>query len=123
MADKIYMKGYKGFNKDMTCRGKQYSENTVFEEDNAVVCSSGMHFCENPMDVLDHYGLLDIDCELNAFAEVEALDVCDTDDKKKYCTKKLRVGARLSFKGFVDACINFIFEKCNFKVTDKLTKA
>ena len=69
MADKIYMKGYKGFKKDMTCRGKQYSENTVFEEDNAVVCSSGMHFCENPMDVLDHYDLLDSDCELNAFAK------------------------------------------------------
>mgnify|MGYP000223008223 CR=1 FL=1 len=26
------MKGYKGFNKDMTCRNKQYAENTVFEE-------------------------------------------------------------------------------------------
>ena len=38
------MKGYKGFEKGLVCRGKQYAENTVFEEDNAVICSSGMHF-------------------------------------------------------------------------------
>ena len=36
------MKGYKGFNKDLTCRGKQYTENTVFEEESAAkaVCTS-----------------------------------------------------------------------------------
>lgn len=32
------MKGYKGFNKDLTCRGKQYAENTVFEEETAEIC-------------------------------------------------------------------------------------
>lgn len=52
------MKGYKGFNKDFTCRGKQYKENTVFEEEKAVICHSGLHFCENPFDVLDYYGFI-----------------------------------------------------------------
>ena len=47
------MKGYKGFRKGMVCRDKQYAENTVFEEEKAVICHSGMHFCENPLDVLD----------------------------------------------------------------------
>ena len=26
------IKGFKGFNKDMTCRGKRYEENTTYEE-------------------------------------------------------------------------------------------
>ena len=40
------MKGYKGFEKGLVCQGKQYKENTVFEEDKAEICKSGMHFCE-----------------------------------------------------------------------------
>lgn len=51
------MKGYKAFGKSMICRGKRYSENTVFEE-KAEVCMSGMHFCKNPLDVLDYYPLV-----------------------------------------------------------------
>jgi hypothetical protein len=105
------MKGYKGFEKGLICRGKQYAENTVFEEEKAVICNSGMHFCENPFDVLDYYGLVNDDGSFNDFAEVEALDKAETDDKKKYCTTKLRVGAKLSFAGFVKACVDFVMEK------------
>ncbi|MBO5701343.1 MAG: hypothetical protein J6S71_02785 [Clostridia bacterium] len=105
------MKGYKGFSKDLICRGKQYAENTVFEEDNAVICNSGMHFCENPFDVLDHYGFVNDNAELNEFAEVEALDKVFTDDNKKYCTKKLKVGAKLSISGFVKAFVEFTLSK------------
>ena len=105
------MKGYKGFAPGLVCRGKQYAENTVFEEDTAKICHSGMHFCENPFDVLDHYGLINDNGEFNDFAEVEALDPVQTDDKKKYCTTRLRVGAKLSFAGFVNACVDFLIEK------------
>ena len=105
------MKGYKGFDKGLVCRGKQYAENTVFEEEEAVICNKGMHFCENPFDVLDHYGLLDDNGDFNDFAEVEALDEAKTDDNKKYCTTKLKVGAKLSFAGFVKACVDFTLEK------------
>ena len=110
-------KGYKGFNKGLVCRGKQYSENTVFEEDNAVICKKGMHYCENPFDVLDYYGFVNDDGEFNEFAEVEALDKPNTDDNKKFCTKKLRVGAKLSFSGFVKACVDFAIEKTSFDTT------
>ena len=34
-------KGYKAFSKGLMCRGKQYAENTVFEEDDAKIGSSG----------------------------------------------------------------------------------
>ena len=40
------MKGYKGFKKGLMCRGKQYAEDTVFEEESAVICETGMHFCK-----------------------------------------------------------------------------
>ena len=105
------MKGYKGFDKGLVCRGKQYKENMVFEEDEAVICKKGMHFCNNPFDVLNHYSLVNSKGEFNDFAEVEALDECYTDDEKKYCTRKLKIGARLSFGNFINACVDFILEK------------
>ena len=113
------MKGFKGFDKGLVCRGKQYKENTVFEEEAAEICKSGMHFCENPFDVLEHYDLVGTDGSFNEFAEVEALDECLTDDNKKYCTKKLKIGAKLSFSGFVNACIEFIFEKTKIEEMDE----
>ena len=105
------MKGYKGFAPGLVCRGKQYAENTVFEEENAVICHRGMHFCENPFDVLDYYDLVRSDGTFNDFAEVEALADTKTDDSKKFCTTKLKVGTKLSFAGFVKACVDFVLEK------------
>ncbi len=105
------MKGYKGFSKGLVCRGKQYEENTVAEEKNAVICHSGMHYCKNPFDVLDHYGFIANDGSFNEFAEVEPLAAEHTDDGKKFCTTKLKIGAKLSFAGFVKACVDFMLEK------------
>lgn len=82
------MKGYKAFQKGLVCRGKQYAENTVFEEEKAEICNSGMHFCQNPLDVLEYYPLVNENGDISEFAEVEALDECKTDDNKKFCTKK-----------------------------------
>jgi hypothetical protein len=105
------MKGFKGFKPGLICKDKRYAENTTFEEDSAKICRKGMHFCANPFDVLDYYGLVNEEGELNEFAEVEALDECDTNDGKKYCTKKLRIGAKLSFGGFIQACVEFLLER------------
>ena len=105
------MKGYKGFAPGLVCLEKQYAENTVFKEEKAEVCHCGMHFCQNPFDVLDHYDLVREDGSFNDFAEVEALADTKTDDNKKFCTSKLKVGAKLSFTGFVKACVEFVLEK------------
>ena len=105
------MKGYKGFNRGLVCRVKQYKENTVFEEAEAVICEKGMHFCVNPFDVLNHYSLVNSKGEFNDFAEVEALDECYTDDGKKYCTRKLKIGIKLPFGNFINACVDFILGK------------
>ena len=105
------MKGYKGFEPGLICRGKQYAENTVFEEEEAEICSYGMHFCENPFDVLDYYGFINDTGDFNEFAEVEALDEVKTNDNRKYCTKKLKIGAKLSISKFINACVDFAIEK------------
>ena len=55
------MKGYKAFEKGLVCKGKQYAENTVFEEPEAVVCRKGMHYCHEPLAVLGYYDLVDDD--------------------------------------------------------------
>ena len=105
------MKGYKGFNPGLICKDKQYQENTVFEEPEAKICEKGMHFCENPFDVLDYYGLIRPDGTPNEFTEVEALDEPKTDDKKKFCSRKLKIGVKLGLSGFIRACVDFVLEK------------
>ena len=105
------MKGYKGFNPGLICKDKQYQENTVFEESEAKICEKGMHFCENPFDVLDYYDLIRSDGTPNEFAEVEALDEPKTDGKKKFCSKKLKIGVKLGLSGFIKACVDFVLEK------------
>ena len=109
--EKAYMKGFKAFNYDMTCRGKQYKENTIFEEDNASICNCGMHFCKEPLKVLDYYPLVDENGNMTQFAEVEALDECLTDDDEKFCTKKLKIGAKLDFAKLVNIAVNFDYKK------------
>lgn len=105
------IKGFKGFKKGLVCIEKQYAENTVFEEEKAEICSCGMHFCKNPFDVLDYYDLVNSDGSFNDFAEVEALADVKTDDNKKFCTTKLKVGAKFTFAGFIKACVDFVIEK------------
>ena len=104
-------KGYKGFNPGLICKDKQYQENTVFEEPEAKICKKGMHFCENPFDVLDYYDLIRPDGTPNEFTGVEALDEPKTDDKKKFRSRKLKIGVKLGLSGFIKACVDFVLEK------------
>ena len=109
------VKGYKAYKKGLICspngNKKQYAENTIFEEDAAQICSKGMHFCKRPLDVLKYYPLVDENGEVSEFTEVEALDECKTDNDEKFCTKKLKVGAKISFVELVQASVNFEMEK------------
>ena len=112
------IKGYKGFNKDMTCRGKQYKENTTYEEDGTEICKAGMmHFCENPYDVLDYYPLVNEDGDISDFAEVEAVGEVKKDGNK-CATTKLHIGAKLGLKAFLKACIDFTLEKTKYESED-----
>ena len=114
------MKGYKGFKKGLVCRDKQYAENTIFEETNAKICESGMHFCERPIDVLAFYPPCNENGNLNDFAEVEALDEALTDDNIKYTTKKLKVGAKIGIVGLIKAEVEYIKEQIAKTPPDEL---
>lgn len=49
-------KGFKGFNKDLTCREFQFKEGESFEHKGEVeLCQSGFHFCENPLACFHYY--------------------------------------------------------------------
>ena len=76
------MKGYKGFNKDMTCRGFQYSIGQTYEEPRAIICHSGFHFCETLKDCFDYY-----DRDSSLFCEVEVEGDIDREGNKCCCTK------------------------------------
>ena len=105
------IKGYKAFNKGMICKGKQYEENTTYEENGNKICEAGvMHFCENPFDVLNYYPLIDENGDISDFAQVEAIgDIYKREDKS--ATNKLHIGAKLGLKGFIKACVDFTIEK------------
>ena len=107
------MKGYKAYEKGLVCRGKQYKIGEIFEEEKAEICDIGMHYCENPLDCLDHYPLIDDNGEIVEMTEVEDLDEenRDTENNKKYCTKKLKIGAKLSLGEMIKASLEFIGEK------------
>ena len=81
------VKGYKVFNSDWTCRGKQYSCPGTFEEFvSPSVCNVGMHFCKNAADCFRYY---DFDPN-NHVAEVIAHGTV-AEDEYKCATNKLEI--------------------------------
>lgn len=48
-------KAFKGFNKDLICRGFQYEEGKEFETERAECCEEGFHACEYPLDCFAYY--------------------------------------------------------------------
>ena len=109
------MKGFKGFEKDFSCKGKQYEENMTYEEHGEGCCHKGvMHFCEDPWEVLNHYDLVDDNGNFSEFAEVEALGQVWNDGEKR-ATNKIHIGAKLGLKGFLKACIDFTLEKTKYE--------
>ena len=109
------MKGFKRFEKDFSCRGKQYEENMTYEEHGVGCCHKGvMHFYEDPWEVLNHYDLVDSNGNFSEFAEVEALGQVWNDGEKR-ATNKIHIGAKLGLKGFLKACIDFTLEKTKYE--------
>ena len=108
------LKGYKGFNGDLQCtpNGKifQYKIGGEYREENAELCKSGFHFCENPLDVFGYYPPSE-----SRFCEVEAAEVSSKkdSDSKRSC-KSIKIGAEISLKSMCDAAVKFIFERVDW---------
>ena len=95
------MKAYKGFNKDMTCRGFQFEEGKTYEEIEAKLCEKGFHACLNPIDVFKYYPLVD---SIYHSVEIDDDDVskeCGGDSK--ICGKKIKIGAKLTPREMIQA--------------------
>ena len=100
------MKAYKGFNSDMTCRGFQFEEGKSYEEERAEVCKSGFHACENPLDCFSFYAPATSEYhEVELDGDIEKSDVGDT----KVAATKIRIGAKLSIAGLVQAAIDHVY--------------
>ena len=106
------MRAFKGFNKDMTCRGFQYEEGKEYETEEASLCKSGFHACEMPLDCLGYYAP-----GRSEYHEVELQDVTDEkENDSKRVGKKIRIGAKLSIADMVKAQIEIIKENCEEKI-------
>lgn len=112
------MKGYKGFDKNLKCRDKQYTIGKEESENEAEICSKGLHFCELPHDVFRYYNA----GNGNRFCEVEAEDVSDEiDDDSKRVAKRLFVKAEISAFDICKIAVSVFFKKFGFK--DKIASS
>ena len=100
------IKAYKGFNKDLSCRGFQYEVGKEYEHNGAVsICNSGFHACINPFDVLDFYGdmLDDRYCEVEQSGETKS-------DEKKTVSSRIKIKAEIGWVGLFEAGIEWLKE-------------
>ena len=98
--------GFKGYNKDLQCRGFQYELGKTYEhEGKAVTCESGFHFCEYPLDVFGYYPPAD-----SRYTEVVGEGCADNGEQNdtKVCASKLTIGAEIGIPGIVKASIEYI---------------
>ena len=78
------MKGYKGFDKDLKCKGFQYEVGKTYEcEGKVALCENGFHFCEDPKRIRDYYG----DLTSCRYCEVDASGEIVNGDGKCVCSK------------------------------------
>ena len=77
------VKGFKGFNEDLTCRGFQYEIGKTYKHNGEVeLCRSGFHFCRKLEDVHNFYNL-----KTSRICEIEAKGKIDDDGVKSVCSR------------------------------------
>jgi hypothetical protein len=106
---------YKGFDKDLKCRGYQFKVGETFTHEGAVkACESGFHACENPLDVLSYYDLCD-----SRFAIVEMSgEYSRHADDSKIASAKISIKAKLSLPQFIGYAIDWVKQACNIEKPD-----
>ena len=101
---------YKGFDKDLKCRGFQYEVGKEYEEPKAKACESGFHACEMPLDVLNYYE----PGKQSRYCVVEQSGVISKhDDDSKVASSKIKIGAEIGIPGLIKAQIEYVKSRCN----------
>ena len=102
------IKSYKGFDKDLKCRGFQFEIGKEYEEPNAKACSYGFHACEMPIEVLGY-------CEpskMSRYCEVEQSgEISRHNDDSKIASTKIKIGAEIGIPGLVKAQFEYVKER------------
>ena len=102
------MKAYKGFDRNLQCRGYQYEVGKEYETDKAELCECGFHACEMPLKVWDYYPPSDG----NRYCEVEQSgDVKSEGAGGKSVSTKLKVGAEIGIPGLIKAQVEWTREQ------------
>ena len=102
---------YKGFDKNLCCRGFQYEIGKEYVHEGEIeCCESGFHACTNPFDVLDYY---EADGK-NRYCEVEQSGTIKTgNDYTKQASSKIKITAEIGMAGLFKAGVEWIKEKTN----------
>lgn len=96
---------YKGFDKDMKCRGFQYEVGKEYEIDGEIkCCNRGFHACKSPMEVWDYYDMLD-----SRYAEVEQSDKIDAgENSTKVCSSRIKIKAELKLADIINIGVEWL---------------
>lgn len=106
------MKVYKATDKDMKCRGFQYTLGKTAEVDGDIeLCERGLHACEMPLDVLGYY----VPGDGSRYFEAELDEVSNkkSDDTKRV-GKELTLSAEIGIPGLVKAQVEYVKAQCDF---------
>ena len=96
---------YKGFDKNLKCRGFQYEVGKEYEMSGRIACRErGFHACESPLEVFDHYDMLN-----SRFAKVEQSGEIDKEENStKVCSSKIKVKAELKLADIINLGVEWI---------------
>lgn len=114
------MKAFKGFCKNLTCRGFQFSETAVNQTEKADCAKNGFHCAENPLDCFNYYS----NWRNSVYYEVDAFGDLDEDavDSKISCTE-MRLIRRLSLEQMLFEAAVYMVEHpkrlCNYRVSQE----
>ena len=102
------IKTFKGFDKNLKCRGFQYEVGKEYEEKKASACSCGFHACEMPIEVFKYYAPV----EQSRYCEVEQDgDLSKHTEDTKVASTKIKIGAEIGIPGIVKAQIEYVKER------------
>ena len=96
---------YKGFDKNMQCRGFQYEVGKEYEMDGEIkCCNRGFHACKSPFEVWDYYDMLN-----SRYAEVEQTGKIDEEEKStKVCSSHIKIKAELKLADIINIGVEWL---------------